>query len=100
MHIQAGHTYGKKRVYSTYTQTDGITQPLLEQIFACLREALAARSGDLWVYLVHNPRAMCTTQYDVLPDGGVRRTHYGFLASRGKDVMTRVEKRMMEENGE
>ncbi|MBR5288894.1 MAG: DHH family phosphoesterase [Clostridia bacterium] len=92
------YVYGKKRVYSTYTQTDAMTQSVLERIIAHLKSALAARGGDLWVYLVHDPRAMRTTQYDILPDGGVKETRYDFLASRAKDVMTRVEKRLMEEN--
>jgi len=92
------YVYGDKRVYSTYVQTDGMTQPLLDAIFACLKRELAARGGDLWVYLMHDPRAMRTTQYDLTPDGGVKTTHYGFLASRGKDVMTRVERYFMEEN--
>ena len=91
------YIYGEKQVYSTYIQTDEMTQEVLERIFACLREELAARQGDLWVYLVHDPRAMRTTQYDLLPDGGVQMTKYDFLASRGKDVMTRVERRLMEE---
>ena len=92
------YIYGKKRVYSTYIQTDAMTPDVLESIFACLRKELAARQGDLWVYLAHDPRAMRTTQYDILPDGSVQETKYDFLASRGKDVMTRVERRLMEEN--
>ena len=92
------YIYGKKRVYSTYIQTDAMTQAVLEPILCCLKEELAARNGDLWVHLVHNPRAMRTTQYDLLADGTVQETRYDFLASRGKDVMTRVERRLMEEN--
>lgn len=92
------YVYGEKRVYSTYIQTDAMTQDVLKPILDCLREELAARQGDLWVYLVHDPRAMRTTQYDLLPDGTTKETCYGFLASRGKDVMTQVERRLMEEN--
>ena len=92
------YVYGKKRVYSTYIQTDEMTETVLDRIIGCLRQELSARRGDMWVYLVHDPRAMRTTQYDVLPDRGVQETRYDFLASRGKDVMTRVEKRMMGDN--
>lgn len=89
------HIYGNKRVYSSCIQTDEMTEETLERIVDWLGRELSARRGDMWVYLVHDPCAMRTTQYDILPDGSVQGTRYNFLASRGKDVMTRVEKCMM-----
>ena len=37
---------------------------------------------------------MQSTEYDLLPDGSVRKIGYRYLASRGKDVMPRVERMM------
>lgn len=88
------YTFGAKRVLSTYVQTDAMTEEKLEAILAVLREALAREQADLWVYLVHDPVRLRSTEYDLTPDGQVRTIPYDFLASRGKDVMPRVEREM------
>jgi len=88
------YLFGQRRVLSTYIQTDAMTMPRLEGILGVLREKLAGERADLWVYLVHDPVRMRSTEYDLTPDGGVRVTEYGYLASRGKDVMPRVEREM------
>lgn len=93
------YTYGSRRVLSTYVQTDAMTKDKLDAILAVLREALASEQADLWVYLVHDPVRMRSTQYNLTPDGCVQEIPYDFLASRGKDVMPRVE-RMMRSNKE
>lgn len=88
------YVFGKKRVLSTYVQTDAMTQEKLEAILAVLREEIVREQADLWVYLVHDPVRLRSTEYDLAPDGQVRRIAYEFLASRGKDVMPRVERAM------
>ena len=88
------YLFGRRRVLSTYIQTDAMTMPRLEGILGVLREKIAGEQADLWVYLVHDPVRMRSTEYDLTPDGGVRVTEYGYLASRGKDVMPRVEREM------
>ncbi|MBQ7052172.1 MAG: DHH family phosphoesterase [Clostridia bacterium] len=88
------YDFGGMRVLSTYVQTDAMTDARLEEIMNVLRAELIAEGAALWVYLVHNPMAMRSTQYDLLPDGSVVKTEYDCLVSRGKDVMPRVEKMM------
>ena len=90
------YRFGDARVLSTYVQTDAMTQERLEAILAVLKEEIEKEEAALWVYLVHDPVRGRSTQYDVLPDGRVKKTEFGFLASRGKDVMPRVEKMMRE----
>lgn len=86
--------YGDKRVLSTYVQTDAMNGEKLEEIFSVLQKALVQEQADLWVFLVHDPREMRSTQYNLTPDGGVETIAYDFLASRGRDVMPRVERAM------
>lgn len=86
--------YGTSVVLSTYVQTDAMTQEKLDAIFGVLRREMDKEQAALWVFLVHDPRAVCTTQYNLAPDGAVETTRYGYLASRGKDVMPRVERAM------
>ena len=88
------YDFGGLRVLSTYVQTDAMTDERLEEIVNVLRAEFIAEGAALWVYLVHNPMAMRSTQYDLLPDGSVVKTEYDCLVSRGKDVMPRVEKMM------
>ena len=93
------YTYGSRRVLSTYVQTDAMTKDKLDAILAVLREEIVREQAELWVYLVHDPVRMRSTQYNLTPDGRVQEIPYDFLASRGKDVMPRVE-RMMRSNKE
>lgn len=93
------YRFGGVRVLSTYVQTDAMTPEKLDRILAVLREEIKKERAALWVYLVHDPVRGRSEQYDILPDGGVKKTEYDFLASRGKDVMPRVE-RMMRGEGE
>ena len=86
--------YGDKTILSTYVQTDAMTQEKLEEIFAVLRGAIVREQADLWVFLVHDPMKMRSTQYNLTPDGAVEMIPYDCLASRGKDVMPRVERAM------
>lgn len=86
--------YGDKTVLSTYVQTDAMTKSKLHEIFAVLREAIACEQADLWVFLVHDPMKMRSTQYNLTPDGAIETIEYHCLASRGKDVMPRVERAM------
>lgn len=88
------YTFGAKRVLSTYVQTDAMTGEKLDAILAVLREALERERADLWVYLVHDPVRLRSTEFDLTPDGRVRTIPYDFLASRGRDVMPRVEREM------
>ncbi|MBR4039056.1 MAG: DHH family phosphoesterase [Clostridia bacterium] len=90
------YLFGNRRVLSTYVQTDAMTDDRLDAIVAVLREELAREAADLWVYLVHDPVRMRSTQYNLTPDGCVQTIPYDFLASRGKDVMPRVERWMMQ----
>ena len=91
------YTFGVKRVLSTYIQTDATTEKRLDAILYILREELKQESADLWVYLIHNPMLMRSTEYDLLPDGSVKVIEYDYLVSRGKNVMPRVEREMRKE---
>ena len=86
--------YGEKIVLSSYVQTDAMTKEKLDAILAVLREELAREQADLWVFLVHDPVQMRSMQVNVRPDGTQEMIQYDFLASRGKDVMPRVERMM------
>ena len=86
--------YGGRTVLSTYVQTDAMTDEKREAIFSVLREETAREQAALWVYLVHDPVSMRSMQYNLTPDGCVETIAYDFLASRGKDVMPRVERMM------
>lgn len=85
-----------RRVLSTYVQTDAMTEEKLRAILSVLREEMKEERAALWVYLVHDPVRMRSAEYDLAPDGSVKEIAYGFLASRGKDVMPRVEREMGE----
>lgn len=88
------YQFGGYRVLSTYVQTDAMTREKLDAILSVLREELQSEGAALWVYLVHDPVRMRSTEYDLTPDGGLNVIEYDFLASRGKDVMPRVEREM------
>jgi len=83
-----------KRVLSTYIQTDAMTQERLDAILAILHEETTKESADLWVYLVHDPMRMRSMEYDLTPDGQTKAIQYDYLASRGRDVMPRIEREM------
>ena len=84
------------RVLSSYVQTDAMTPQRLDAIFAVLREEIKKEGAALWVYLVHDPVRMRSMEYDLTPDGAVNAIEYGYLASRGKNVMPRVEREMQQ----
>lgn len=86
------YAFGGKRVLSTYVQTDAMTREKLSEILGVLRAELARERGDLWVFLLHDPVRMRSTEIDLTPDGRTRTIPYDFLASRGRDVMPRVER--------
>lgn len=90
------YTFAGRRVLSTYVQTDAMTGGLLAQILNILEEETAREKAALWVFIVQDPAKGCTSEYDIAPDGTVREIQYDFLASRGKTVMPRVEREMME----
>ena len=86
--------YSGKIVLSTYVQTDAMTEEKLNAILAALREELEREQADLWVFLVHDPVKMRSKQINLRPDGTQEMIRYDFLASRGRDVMPRVERMM------
>lgn len=87
---------GGLRVCSTTIQTDGMKKEKLEEILNVLREEVLRENAAMWVYLAGNPVAGCSAEYDVYPDGTVEEIRYDFLASRGKNVMPRVERMIQE----
>jgi len=92
------YSFGERRVLSTYVQTDALTKEKLDAILGVLRGEIVREQADLWVYLHHDPVRMRSTEYDVTPDGQINVIAYDFLASRGKDVMPRVERAMRKEH--
>jgi len=88
------YDFDGRRVISTYVQTHGIMPEKLEEILCVIRSTLKKESADMWVFLVHDPVAGDSVEYDITPDGAVNEYRYGVLASRGKDVMPRVERMM------
>ena len=88
------YEFGGRTVISTCVQTDAMTPETLGAILAEVRAALAACGAALWVFLHHDPVAGFTDEYDLWPDGRMETVHYGFVASRGKNVMPRVERMM------
>lgn len=84
-------------VCSTYVQTDAMTPAVLDAILGVLRAEIVRKGVQRWVFLVHNPCLKRTDRYDLFPGGGIRATHYDFLASRGKVIMPDVERQMTEE---
>ena len=88
------YAFGEKRVVSTYVQTDAMTQEKLNAILGAVRRAMREEGAALWVFLVHDPAAGRTTEFDVTPDGCARRRDYDRLISRGRDVMPRVEREL------
>ena len=88
------YTFGAKRVLSTYVQTDAMTQEKLGAILDVLRGEIVRERADLWVFLWHDPVRLRSTEVDLTPDGQVRTIPYDYLASRGRDVMPRVEHEM------
>lgn len=90
------YAMGGRRVLSTYVQTDAMTPQKLDEILAILKEEIAREKAALWVFMVQDPMRGRTQEYDIRPDGTLRAIEYPFLASRGKNVMPRVEREMME----
>ena len=88
------YDFAGRRVLSTYVQTHDISPGKLEEMLDVLRAACAQERAEMWVFLVHDPVAGYSVEYDILPDGSVSEYQYGVLASRGKDVMPRVERMM------
>lgn len=91
------YRFGGKRVLSTYIQTDAMTEQRLHAILNVLREEMKREKADLWVYLVHDPVRMRSTEYDLMLDGQVKISRYDYLASRGRNVMPRIEREMRKE---
>lgn len=92
------YVFAGKRVLSTYIQTDAMTQERIDAILQILKSELSKESGDLWAYLVHDPVRMRSSEYDIFPDGRVKEIAYDYLASRGKDVMPRIEREMRKDD--
>lgn len=88
------YDFGGRRVLSTYIQTDAMTEERLDAIVQILRAEMARENAALWVYLIHDPVRMRSTEVDIQPDGDVSVIRYDYLASRGKDVMPRIEREM------
>lgn len=88
------YDFGGQKVISTYLQAEAVDGEALDAILGVLREAVRAEEAALWVFLVHEPLAMRSTQYDITPDGRVAVRRFDYLASRGKDVMPLVERAM------
>ena len=88
------YDFGGTRVLSSYVQTDAMTQERLDAILCEVRAALAQSGAALWVFLHQDPAAMRTTEFDLWADGREQRIDYGFLASRGKNVMPRIEREL------
>jgi len=86
------YAFGEKRVISTYIQTDAMTPERLGAILSVLWDEMKKERADLWIYLVHDPVRMRSTEYDLIPGEGIRTIKYDYLASRGKDVMPRIER--------
>ena len=86
------YDFGGSLVLSTYVQTHDIPPGKLEAMLAVLKAAVREERAAMWVFLVHDPVAGYSVEYDILPDGGVSVYRYDVLASRGKDVMPRVER--------
>ena len=91
------YQFGERRVLSTYIQTDAMTQERLQGILDVLLNEMKKEKADLWVYLVHDPVRMRSAEYDLTPDGRVKTIEYNYLASRGKDVMPRIERDIRKE---
>lgn len=91
--------FGKKVVFSSYVQFEGMPPELMDALLLTLKAALAANGADLWAFLYQNPIAMNSVEYDIWPDGAVDVIDHGRLLSRGKDVMPRIERRMRENDG-
>lgn len=86
------YDFGGVRVCSSYVQTDAMTQERLSAILSEVRAALRESGAARWVFLVQDPVRARTEEYDLTPDGGIKHTGYDFLASRGKNIMPRVER--------
>lgn len=88
------YDFGGQRVLSTYVQTHDIPEGKLEAMLDVLRAEILRERAAMWVFLVHDPVAGYSVEYDIAPDGSVGAHRYDVLASRGKDVMPRVERMM------
>ena len=91
--------FGEKVVFSSYVQTNEMTDARLCALLDCVRGELAQTGADLWVFLHHDPDAMRSVEYDLWPGAGMDTIDYGRLVSRGKDVMPRVEREMRDGHG-
>lgn len=92
------YDFGGRTVISTCVQTDAMTEEKRAAILAEVRAALDASGAALWVFLHHDPVAGFTDEVDLWPDGRMETVHYSFVASRGKNVMPRVERMMRGRN--
>lgn len=92
------YDFGGRTVCSSYVQTDAMTSALCDRLLERLREERIRAGADMWVFLVHDPVAMRSVEYD-LTAAGTREIRYEYLASRGKHVMPRVEREMREQWG-
>lgn len=88
------YDFGGTRVLSSYVQTDAMTGERLCAILEEVRGALEESGAALWVFLHQDPVAMRTTEFDLYAGGREERIDYDFLASRGKNVMPRVEREL------
>lgn len=98
MQSKKTYIFSGRRVCSTMIQAHGMEEAQIEAILDVLRRAAAQEGADLWVYLASDPIAMRSVRYDIAPGGCIKRIPYDFLASRGKNVMPDVERRMAKEN--
>ncbi len=92
------YEFAGRRVVSTYVQTDAMTDARLSGILSVIRSERKKAGADLWVFLVHDPVKGKTMEYDVT-DGDVEVIDHGHLASRGKDIMPRVERMIRGKQG-
>lgn len=86
------YDFGGARVCSSYVQTDAMTEEKLKEILAEVRAALEESGAARWVFLVQDPVRGRTEEYDLTADGETQHIGYDFLASRGKNIMPRVER--------
>lgn len=88
------YAFGGRTVISSYVQTDEMTDERLSALLAAGRRALLESGAALWAFIHHDPIALRSIEYDLWPDGRMDVIDYGYLASRGKDVMPRLERMM------
>lgn len=90
-------SYGGKKVVSTYVQTDDLPESRLAALLSVLRSQMQLENAARWVFVIQDPVCLRTTEIDLSPDGSENRIEYSRLVSRGKDIMPRVEREMLQE---